>query len=337
MSMNREPQRDEAPSFDLGIDPPLLTTQDLSDIEELDELVKKAQDQFQTPQTKKSLENQKDLEEKVVTWATVPKGDNEFETIFKLSGDRFLEAMRYQFQSMRPRTYIDIQVITIMCHILNNEQNERFEKFVYCVPPEIMLGCSRSMVKAGWTLRRTDHMTLPRCSLPPILFSEHWWLYVLDVEKRDFFVLDSKNIVSPSDERSTNRFASNILDQMRIWAGATSIFNEGSCSLLPRYVNIPRQPNETDCGVFVMKWMELIDPTDLADCCEANNGYNIEKWGELKLEEFRKQIVTKILLSRDNEKRMETIRLLNEMRNIKPAAVLRSPYVQVSSADLYSK
>ncbi|MED6210200.1 hypothetical protein PIB30_061952 [Stylosanthes scabra] len=86
-----------------------------------------------------------------------------------------------------------------------------------------------------------------------------------DVEKRDFFVLDSKNIVSPSDERSTmNHFAP-------------------------------------------------------------------------KLDEFRKQIVAKILLSKDNEKRMETIRLLNEMRNIRHAAVLRSPYVQVSSADLYSK
>ncbi|MED6175122.1 hypothetical protein PIB30_075468, partial [Stylosanthes scabra] len=110
MSMNRDetpsfdlgidpplPQRDEALSFDLGIDPHLLTTQDLSDIEELDELVKKAQDQFQTPQTKKSLENQKDLEEKVITWVTVPKGGNEFETIFKLAGDMFLEAMRYQF------------------------------------------------------------------------------------------------------------------------------------------------------------------------------------------------------------------------------------------------
>ncbi|MED6175325.1 hypothetical protein PIB30_077275 [Stylosanthes scabra] len=74
--------------------PPLFTTQDLSDIEELEELVKKAQDQFQTSQTKKSLENQKDLEEKVVTWATVPKGENEFETIFKLVGDRFLESIR---------------------------------------------------------------------------------------------------------------------------------------------------------------------------------------------------------------------------------------------------
>ncbi|MED6138456.1 hypothetical protein PIB30_074347 [Stylosanthes scabra] len=158
------------------------------------------------------------------------------------------------------------------------------------------------------------------------------------LRKRDFFVLDSKNIVSPSDERSTmNRFASNILDQMRIWAGAPSIFNEGSCSLLPRYVNIPGQPNETDCGVFVMKWMELIDPIVLVDCCEADKGYNIEKWTESKLDEFRKQIVAKIVLSKDNENRIETIRQLNEMRNIRPATVLRSPYVQVSSADLYSK
>ncbi|MED6148445.1 hypothetical protein PIB30_053282 [Stylosanthes scabra] len=70
MSMNRDeapsfdlgidpplPQQEEASSFDLGIDPSLLTTQDLSYIEELDELVKKAQDQFKTPQPKKSLEN----------------------------------------------------------------------------------------------------------------------------------------------------------------------------------------------------------------------------------------------------------------------------------------
>ncbi|MED6174171.1 hypothetical protein PIB30_066470 [Stylosanthes scabra] len=103
-------EREEAPSFDLGIDPPLLTTQDLSYIEELDELVQKAKDQFQTPQPIKSLENQKELEEKAVAWATVPKGGNEFETIFKLAGDMFLEAMRYQFQSMAPKNYIDIQV-----------------------------------------------------------------------------------------------------------------------------------------------------------------------------------------------------------------------------------
>ncbi|MED6189920.1 hypothetical protein PIB30_100688 [Stylosanthes scabra] len=204
MTMNREPQRDEAPSFDLGINSPLFTTQDLSDIEELDELVKKAQDQFQTPQTKKSLENQKDLEEKVVTWATVPKGDNEFETIFKLSANRFLEAMRYQFQSMGPRTYIDIQVITIMCHIVNNEQNERFEKFVYCVPPEIMVRMFEKHGQSWMDIEKNRPHDIAS------LVNHQEYMVYLDKNKllthrfkMDFFVLDSKNIVSPSDERST--------------------------------------------------------------------------------------------------------------------------------------
>ncbi|MED6116980.1 hypothetical protein PIB30_105472, partial [Stylosanthes scabra] len=249
-------------------------------------------------------ENQKELEEKAVAWATVPKRGNEFETIFKLAGGMYLEAMRYQFQSMAPKNYIDIQVITIMCHILNKQQNERFEKFVYCVPPEIMV---RMFEKHGQSWMDTKNnrphaiaslvnheeymvyldkkkLLTHRFIFAPVLFSEHWWLYVMDIEKREFFVLDSKNIVSPSDERSSlNRFASNILDQLRIWAGAPSIFNQGSCSLLPRYVNIPGQPNETDCGVFVMKWMELIDPTGLAASCEANRGYNIDKWGEKRV------------------------------------------------------
>ncbi|MED6129469.1 hypothetical protein PIB30_108258, partial [Stylosanthes scabra] len=240
------PQREEARSFDLGIDPPLLTTQDLSDIEELDELVQKAKDQFQTPQPIKIIENQKELEEKAVAWATVPKGGNEFETIFKLAGDIFLSQVR-MFEK-HGQSWMDIK---------NNRPH-----------------------------------AIASSIFAPILFSEHWWLYVMDIEKREFFVLDSKNIVSPSDERSSlNRFA----------VGAPSIFDQGSCSLLPRYVNIPGQPNETDCGP--------------------------------KLEEFRKELVAKIILSKDNEKRLETIRILNDMRNIRPTVVLRSPYVQVSSAD----
>ncbi|MED6210754.1 hypothetical protein PIB30_067068 [Stylosanthes scabra] len=245
--MNREPQRDEAPS--------------------------KAQDQFQTPQTTKSLENQKNLEEKVVTWATVPKGDNEFETIFKLSGDRFLEAMRYQFTSMRPRTYIDIQV-------------RMFEKYGH-----------------SWM----DNEKNRPHDIATLVNHQEYMVY-----------LDKHKLL-------THRFYD-----------ITSVQHLGSNMNLGRSL-IPGQPNETDCGVFVMKWMELIDPTVLADYCEADKGYNIEKWAEPKLDAFRKQIVAKIVLSKDNEKRMETIRQLNEMRNIRPTAVLRSPYVQVSSADLYSK
>ncbi|MED6223181.1 hypothetical protein PIB30_071487 [Stylosanthes scabra] len=144
----------------------------------------------------------------------------------------------------------------------------------------------------------------------------------------EIFVLDSKNIVSLSDERTTlNQFASNIMDQILRRAGTPSMFKKGSHSLLPKYINIPGQPNEFDCVVFVMKWMELINPTILAGCCNDNTAYNIERWTGPMLEEFRKKIVTKIILSKENSLRAEAIKTANDMRMTRPGDALRSPYV----------
>ncbi|MED6135055.1 hypothetical protein PIB30_042741 [Stylosanthes scabra] len=67
--------------------------------------------------------------------AMVPKGGNDYEFIFDLRGPRTLKAMRFQFDSMAPKSYIDIQVVGLMCHILNGEEGERYEKMVYCISP----------------------------------------------------------------------------------------------------------------------------------------------------------------------------------------------------------
>ncbi|MED6222135.1 hypothetical protein PIB30_061484 [Stylosanthes scabra] len=390
---------DDAPSFDLGIDygkgpPPaqeerLLTTQVISEIEELDELIKEKENQFQTPQPAQRLNIRNELHDRVAIWATVPTDDNEYESIFKLSEPKFLEAITYQFMSMRPGQYIDIQVVSIMCHTLNMEQSGRFQKQVYCIPPEILTRMLRTH-SHNWMDKKKrkphdigtmknheeykgyldkdklfthrfkkrkphdigtmknheeykgyldkDKLLTHRFLFAPVLFSEHWWLYVLDVAEKELFVLDSKNKESPGGERTeVNRFASNILDQLLRWAGGSSMLKKGTHSLLAKYINVPGQPNEHDCGVYIMKWMELIDPTVLKECSSSNKEYNIETWTEPKLDEFRKDIVSKIMLSESNAWRMETMRKANGMRNTRPAAVLRSPYLQVSSADLPSK
>ncbi|MED6148050.1 hypothetical protein PIB30_049510 [Stylosanthes scabra] len=228
LSMNQEPppesEPDDAPSFDLGIDygtgphqtqeEPLVTTQPISEIEELDVLIKQEGDQFQTPQPTQSLNIRNELHDRVAIWATVPIEGNEFEKIFKLSGHRFLEAMRYKLMSMRPRS--------IMCHTLNMEENEWFEKQVYCVPPDIL---TRMLETHGhnWMDKKKkkphdistlktheeymcyldrDKLLTHRFLFAPILFSQHWWLYVLDVTQKDFFILYYKNIVpQPMKER----------------------------------------------------------------------------------------------------------------------------------------
>ncbi|MED6224336.1 hypothetical protein PIB30_082999 [Stylosanthes scabra] len=265
-----------------------------------------------------------------------------------------MEALRYEFTSMAPKSYIDIQVDTLMCHVLNAEEDERFEKLVYCVPPKILQRMfathnhnwmnkkKRRPHKISSLKNHTEYLAYldreklnsHRFLFAPMLYLEHWWLYVLDKSKQEMFVLDSKNISSPSSERTDlNKFASNILNQLLKWAGAPSILKKGSQSLRPTYINIPQQPNGFDCVVFVMKWMELIDPTILAGCCT----YNIEQWTEPMLEEFRKKIMVKIILSKENFLRAEAIKEAHNMRLTRLGAALRSPYVQVATPDLSTK
>ncbi|MED6117495.1 hypothetical protein PIB30_110508 [Stylosanthes scabra] len=80
---------------------------------------------------------QQDLEERCAFWAMV-ENNNKYEVIFQLRGPNTMEAMRYNFLTMAPATCIDIQMVSIMCHVLNREELPRFQREVYCVPPEIL-------------------------------------------------------------------------------------------------------------------------------------------------------------------------------------------------------
>ncbi|MED6117332.1 hypothetical protein PIB30_109000, partial [Stylosanthes scabra] len=95
-------------------------------------------DQCRTPDPLQQQEpTAEELEARCTAWATL-NNDNKYDTIFQLRGSRTIEAIRYNFMTMRPATCIDIQMVSIMCHVLNRERVERFERDVYCVPPEIL-------------------------------------------------------------------------------------------------------------------------------------------------------------------------------------------------------
>ncbi|MED6113134.1 hypothetical protein PIB30_068077 [Stylosanthes scabra] len=186
---------------------------------------------------------------------------------------------------LEERVAIWATVVTLMCHILNADEDERFEKLVYCVPPEILQRMFATH-NHNWMdkKKRRPHEISS-------LLNHTKFLAYLDREKLN-----------------SHRF-SNILNQLLKWAGAPSILKKGSLSLLSTYINIPQQPNDFDCAVFVMKWMEMIDPTILAGCCT----YNIKQWTEPMLVEFRKKIIAKIILSKENCLRAEAIKEAHNM------------------------
>ncbi|MED6160782.1 hypothetical protein PIB30_054571 [Stylosanthes scabra] len=170
----------------------------------------------------------------------------------------------------------------------------------------------------------------------PVFYSNHWWIYIVDVKRRRLFVLDSKNPTSPSSERTKiHKFGSNIIDQIMVYAGASSLLSKDSrtkqpsMSLLTRCVEVPKQPNDFDCGIYVMKYMDIIDPTKL----DEKKPYPIKDLTIEELKEFREEYITRILLSEENLLRDEAIKAAKETVIHKPSAALQSPYVQLSTGD----
>ncbi|MED6196132.1 hypothetical protein PIB30_044398 [Stylosanthes scabra] len=299
---NPKPQADEqtppkAPEMEEEFP---LTARTMAVIKSLDEQVSANAPALETPQ--QIQEEDDDFQERVATWARCQR-----------------------------------EVVGFMCHILNGEEGERYEKMVYCITPEILTRMleahhhnwidkkKRRPHEINTLVNHKEYLSFidrekilsHRFFFAPVLYSKHWWLYVLDKngpEGPEMFVLDSKNISSPTEERTTlNKFA-------------------GAWSLLPTYINVSQQPNEYDCAVFLMKWMELIDPTKLHGCCT----YDIEQRTDPMLMEFRKKLVAKIILSKDNTKRSDAIRAAHEMRRTKPSAALHSPFLPFSTPDFPS-
>ncbi|MED6145836.1 hypothetical protein PIB30_028822 [Stylosanthes scabra] len=307
-------------------------------IDDIDDKLKKNPELLRTPDPLGTFDILADMEKRVAIWGTIPKGDNEWLPVFKLKGDKYLEALRYQFKSMEPTKYVDIQVVSIMCYILNRTPRDRYQNLIYCVPLEILQRMFEKF-EHKWRDAKTrkpheistllnideylsflekDRLMDRRFLFAPILFSQHWWLYILDVQKKHLFVLDSKNVVSPTPERTEmGKFASNILDQLLRWASKGSMFKKGHTCLMSMYINIPQQPNDYDCAIFVMKWMEELDPTILRDCHAGTREHNIPPWNSAELEKFRKKIVSNILLSPENTMRMDVVTEVNEIRLIK--------------------
>ncbi|MED6194560.1 hypothetical protein PIB30_029717 [Stylosanthes scabra] len=80
--------------------------------------------------------------------------------------------------------------------------------------------------------------------------------------------------------------------------------------------------------------MEELDPKILRDCHAGTREHNISPWNSVELEKFREKIVSNMLLSPENNMRMDVVTEVNEICLIKPAAALKSPFTQLDSADL---
>ncbi|MED6174497.1 hypothetical protein PIB30_069586 [Stylosanthes scabra] len=246
------------------------------------------------PSSSEGHPHNRDLKERCVMWALSDRKDIKYDSIFMIHGD------------------IHFEVITAYSLVMNNEPIPRFQSDVYILPPSALI-------------------------FAPVIYSGHWWVYVLDKEKKTFFVVDSKRKDAPNNDRTRiNKFAVNMIDQLLFYAGYHSLLTKGTrskppqISWFPRYQQIHEQPNAYDCGTFVMKWMEVLDPSKL----DAHSRYPIEDWSTEDLQRFRNDIIWQIILSSQNLLIQKAIQGAIETTIHKPSAVLQIPYVQVNTDEL---
>ncbi|RYR25955.1 hypothetical protein Ahy_B02g060011 [Arachis hypogaea] len=90
----------------------------------------------------------------------------------------------------------------------------------------------------------------------------HWWLWIFDVKKKAFYVLDpikkKKNEI-PQSRITLNKFVGLIVSQMGIYAGAEPLMEDEEGVEAP-YITISGQRTFYDYDIYVMKWLEIIDP-----------------------------------------------------------------------------
>ncbi|KAL4344227.1 hypothetical protein AHAS_Ahas11G0157300 [Arachis hypogaea] len=132
-------------------------------LEQLEDLVQKiarstAKEESKSPQIQKETggessgkfetpaginQNTGDMKEKCYIWGTRVKtyadgNTNEFDNVCTLIAQDKYILKRMHLASLQAESYIEVEIVSAMCLILNQKNDKRFQEQVYCLPPNIV-------------------------------------------------------------------------------------------------------------------------------------------------------------------------------------------------------
>ncbi|XP_072055406.1 uncharacterized protein [Arachis hypogaea] len=224
-----------------------------------------------------------------------------------------------------------------MCFILNQQKIKRFQEEVYCLPPDIVNMALRNHPKGVFLqpnnnkpFRVEDYpMFIPfldlkklashRYIFAPICHSQHWWLWLTDIRKQKFYIVDPYH---PSDERT-------VLNTFIYMLGASLKTRDKDKKIKPPYLNISGQKTSYDCAIYVMKWLEIFEPANI-----KRQKYEWDNWTQDEVYHFRVEYASRILFHEMNQDKAEAIRGSNAIRLSKLSSLLLSPCCQIDSNDI---
>ncbi|XP_020963653.1 uncharacterized protein LOC110265159 [Arachis ipaensis] len=219
------------------------------------------------------------MKEKCYIWGTRLKTyadgcTDKYDHICTLMAQDNYILFRMHLASLQAESYIESEIVSAMCHILNRKNDKRFQE--------------QSMA-----------------------LSKH--------PKGEF--------ISP---KTNKEFRAYVFSRLKAYAGGEPLQkDEKGKEIKASYVKISGQKSSYDCGIYVMKWLELIEPENI-----KKGKYEWDNWKQEEVDHYRVEYASRILFSEMNKERDQAIRESNGIRLSKPSSVLLSPFCQINSADI---
>ncbi|QHN96145.1 uncharacterized protein DS421_18g615890 [Arachis hypogaea] len=319
-------------------------------LEQLDDLVQKIASSAAKGKNKSPQIQRETREESSAKLKEDADGNtNEYEEMCTLIAQDEYILMRMHLASLQAKSDIESQIVSVICLILNQKNEERFQEQIYCLPPDnVSMALSDHpegefiSPKMNKEFRVEDYpsfipfidrkkLTSHPYIFAPVCHSGHWWLWLINTTKRKCHILDPLHKKAPREERKQiNKFTGYVFSRLRAYAGGEPLQkDEKEKEIKASYVKISGQKTSYDCAIYVMKWLELIEPENI-----KNGKYKWDNWKQEEVDHYRVEYASRILFSEMNKKRDRAIRESSAIRLSKPSSVLLSPFCQINSADI---
>ncbi|XP_057735606.1 uncharacterized protein LOC130951012 [Arachis stenosperma] len=217
------------------------------------------------------------MKQKFYIWGTRLKEDadgntNEYEEMCTLIGQGEYILMRMHLASLQAKSDIESQ-----------KNEKRFQEQIYCLPADIVSMALSDHPKGEFIspkMKKEFRVEAYPSFIPfidrkkltshpyifaPVCHSEHWWLWLINTTKRKCQILDPLHKKAPSNERKDiNKFTGYVFSRLITYAGREPLEKgENEKKIKASYVKISGQKTSYDCAIYVMKWLELIEPENI--------------------------------------------------------------------------
>ncbi|RYR55152.1 hypothetical protein Ahy_A06g030398 [Arachis hypogaea] len=191
-------------------------------------------------------------------------------------------------------------IVTVMGLILNQQNIKRFQEEIYCLPPNIV-NMAIGNHSNGEFLRPKSKKSFNVEDYPMFIpFLDRKKLtshsYVADVRKKRFYILDPYHKTCPSkDIMKLNKFItysflySTLFFVFRGYIPGASLKKKDR-EIEPPYIDISGQKTDYDCAIYVMKWLEIIEPQNV-----KKEKYEWDNWAQAEVDHFRVEFASRIL------------------------------------------